>query len=131
MLRKPALWRCNFEYSKIIYFDSQEIEIETNSDIFEIMVGILIDNALKYTPESGKISISYFKDHLEIIDSGIGIPDEEREKVFDRFYRIKGNKTHGSGLGLAIAKKCADILKMKISLNGELEKSGLKVSIIF
>lgn len=114
-----------------IYFDSQEIEIETNSDIFEIMVGILIDNALKYTPESGKISISYFKDHLEIIDSGIGIPDEEREKVFDRFYRIKGNKTHGSGLGLAIAKKCADILKMKISLNGELEKSGLKVSIIF
>jgi two-component system sensor histidine kinase TctE len=71
----------------------------------------LIDNALRYTPAPGQVTVSV-KRHLTHIslsveDTGPGIAPEERERVFDRFYRVLGTRADGSGLGLAIVREIA------------------------
>lgn len=73
----------------------------------------LFDNAVKYTPENGRISVKWtsVKGYawIEIEDTGIGIPDDKREKIFDKFERIMEGKAAGAGLGLPIAK---DIIEL-------------------
>jgi len=73
-----------------------------------------IDNAIKYTPEGGKILVKAFmKDelvHIEVVDNGPGIAPEFQTRLFERFYRAAGNeKIQGTGLGLAIVKSVAEI----------------------
>jgi two-component system sensor histidine kinase TctE len=71
----------------------------------------LIDNALRYTPAPGHITVAVTERSntvvLSVQDSGPGILPEERSRVFDRFYRVLGAKAEGSGLGLAIVKEIA------------------------
>lgn len=71
----------------------------------------LIDNALRYTPVKGHVTVSVAQAAHQVIvavqDSGQGIPAVDRERVFDRFYRVLGTKTEGSGLGLAIVREIA------------------------
>ncbi len=71
----------------------------------------LIDNALRYTPAPGRVTVivSETPDYaiLAVEDSGPGIAPEERDRVFDRFYRVLGTRVEGSGLGLAIVKEIA------------------------
>ena len=94
------------------------------------MMRIFLDNAVKYTPEGGKISVSSARDDkkiaLAISDSGIGIAPENQQKIFDRFFRIDSedlvSEANGSGLGLSIAKWIADSHKIKISVASELGK---------
>ncbi|MNL64960.1 Sensor kinase CusS [compost metagenome] len=67
--------------------------------------------ALRYTPRGGHITVRVLsldeQGVLEVEDSGPGIPPEERERVFDRFYRVLGTMSDGSGLGLAIVREIA------------------------
>ncbi len=72
---------------------------------------ILTDNASKYTPSGGTIKFRVYEKngriHMEVTDSGIGIPHDELPRIFDRFYRgqnLRGDSNSGSGLGLSIAK---------------------------
>ncbi|GAC1411693.1 MAG: hypothetical protein NVSMB57_06710 [Actinomycetota bacterium] len=73
----------------------------------------LIDNAVKYTPSGGQVSIRAYNSNgtvkIAVSDSGVGIPEEERAQIFEPFYRVQGVETqHGeasSGLGLALAKR--------------------------
>ena len=73
----------------------------------------LIDNALRYTPAGGSVTVRVRRDGaggpalLEVEDTGPGIAPSERERVFERFYRILGSNTQGSGLGLAIVREIA------------------------
>jgi len=71
----------------------------------------LIDNALRYTPAGGHVTVRVQRRGerivLEVEDSGPGIPAHERERVFDRFYRVLGTSADGSGLGLAIVREIA------------------------
>ena len=71
----------------------------------------LIDNALRYTPSPGQVTVvvkRHLTQHiLAVEDTGPGIDIEERERVFDRFYRVLGTRTDGSGLGLAIVREIA------------------------
>lgn len=74
------------------------------------VVTILLDNAIKYTPESGKVFLSLKKGkkhfYLKVSDSGAGIEKEERKKIFERFYRVDKSRSESShGLGLSIAKQ--------------------------
>jgi signal transduction histidine kinase len=79
----------------------------------EQAVGILLDNAVKYTPERGEISVKAYSENgnarLEVSDSGIGVPREDIGRIFDRFYRTdEARSVRGTGLGLAIARQIAE-----------------------
>ncbi len=78
----------------------------------------LVDNAVKYTPERGSVTLSLVQDgttaHIRVKDTGIGIPRKDQSRVFERFYRVerddgsRGTITEGSGLGLSIARWIAE-----------------------
>lgn len=95
----------------------------------------LLLNSIKYTPGGGTIDISVEKDQdrslFTIKDSGVGIPCEDFDKVFDRFYRVDSSRskdTGGSGLGLAIAKKIVEVHGGEITLKSKVgEGSEFKV----
>lgn len=96
----------------------------------------LVDNAIRYTPERGRIDLSVTaRDRravLEIKDSGPGIPATERERVFDPFYRVLGSGEVGSGLGLSIVKTIADRLGADVRLGyaDEQSQAGLRVTVL-
>ncbi len=90
------------------------------------LLGILIDNAVKYTPVGGSISITYeMRDslHVSVSDTGLGIAPEHQDKVFDRFFRVdpaRSASREGAGLGLAIARCLVERYDGTISLESEL-----------
>ena len=113
------------------------VVIEGDRDLLFQMVSNLIDNAIKYTPEQGEIRVNVRKDGndaiFEVGDSGIGIPDDEKDQVFQRFYRVgKSRSLPGNGLGLSLVSAVAEIHQGVISLSdhhpGE-DYPGLMVTI--
>ena len=113
---------------------SGEALIHAPRNAIHIVLRNLLDNAIRYTPAGGQIQIATRADsqgvRLSIADSGPGIDDAERERVFDRFYRISGNQQSGSGLGLAIVKTITDRLGARIQLS-RAHIGGLQVDIAF
>ncbi len=99
------------------------------------LVKNLVDNAIRYTPEGGKIDLSLMSNSNQVIltieDSGPGIPDAEMGRVFDPFYRVAGSNETGSGLGLSIVKTIAARIGAQIQLENGKDKSGLRVRAIF
>jgi two-component system, OmpR family, sensor kinase len=87
----------------------QQVMIMGDEDGLRTVIGNLIDNAIRYIPEGGEIEVSVNTDDnhatLKINDTGPGIPEDDRERIFERFYRIPGNDVTGSGLGLSIVKQ--------------------------
>jgi two-component system OmpR family sensor kinase len=100
-----------------------------------ILMRNLIDNAVKYTPGGGTVDVAVDVVQgatvLTVEDSGPGIPAEERERVFDRFYRIAGSEAAGSGLGLAIIRAIAERHGAKLALDASERLGGLQVSVTF
>jgi signal transduction histidine kinase len=99
-----------------------------------ILARNLVDNAIRYTPAGGSVSVRVAASGdaalLTVEDSGPGIPQNERERVFDRFYRREVNERTGSGLGLSIVKNIAEQHGARIEL-GTSANGGLKVSVLF
>jgi signal transduction histidine kinase len=104
-------------------------QIEPDADIkgdpllLQILINNLLENAVKYSPREGVITASLKKNEavveLEISDEGPGIPDEEKKKIFSKFYRIGSEatrKTKGTGLGLYLCSKIADDHNADISV---------------
>ena len=91
------------------------------------LILILVDNAIKYTPQGGKVIVRQedADEHHAIFsvqDSGIGIAPEDQEKIFDRFYRVdkvRSREMGGNGLGLAIAMEILKLHKGKIFVDSE------------
>ncbi len=85
---------------------------KANKFLLERMLINLIENAVKYTPQGGSVSVNVLCPNktslrIEVIDTGIGIPSEHQERIFERFYRVDKNRSRGlggSGLGLSIVK---------------------------
>jgi len=87
----------------------------------------LVDNAVKYTPAGGHVTVRVrdaYKPAIEVEDDGIGIPPEERESVFERFYRVLGTDAEGSGLGLPIAAEIAELHQARIELQSGRDNRG-------
>ena len=89
----------------------------------------LISNAVKYTPERGKVWITLDEEHgfvrASVSDTGIGIKQEDLPRIFDRFYRVKSAETRqivGTGLGLSIVKSIVDAHLGSISVESEVGK---------
>ncbi len=93
--------------------DHLKLPINGNPTMLRELLNNLIDNALRYTPSLGSVTIRVHANHaqqqaiLEVEDTGPGIPLSERTHVFERFYRILGTEVEGSGLGLAIVREIA------------------------
>ncbi|RQH10028.1 sensor histidine kinase [Paraburkholderia dinghuensis] len=89
------------------------LEVDGNPVMLREMLSNLIDNAIRYTPAGGRITVRVRPEpaagvvHLEVEDTGMGIPAAERDRVIERFYRILGREGDGSGLGLAIVREIA------------------------
>ena len=89
-------------------------QIAGMEDAIRLMITNLTDNAVRYTPQGGRIELSSSivngRSVVRVSDNGPGIAPDERARVFDRFYRALGTKTSGTGLGLAIVKRIVDII---------------------
>jgi len=109
--------------------------VEGDPASLAILLSNLIDNALRYTPRGGRIDVSVDRDDsgcsLGVIDTGPGITPEDRERVFDRFYRGEVNEESGSGLGLSIVKRIADAHRATIALDAPADGPGLVVRVHF
>ena len=117
-------------------FESGEpLHIMGNSEVLEMAIRNLIDNAIKYTQENGAITITLRKategNQCIIADTGPGIPAEHLSDVMERFYRVPGNCEIGSGLGLSIVRRAAEIMKGHFILQNEDGKPGLKAILQF
>lgn len=101
------------------------------------LVKNLVDNAIRYTPANGRVDLSVSTTNglttLVVEDSGPGIPEAERERVFDPFYRVLGGDESGSGLGLSIVQSISARLGAKVSLGpvSHPSISGLRVNVTF
>ncbi len=115
--------------------NAQAILINGEKESLRMMLRNLLDNAVKYTPESGQVDISIQTQGdqctVTIEDSGPGIAPEDQSRVFDRFYRASDTAlVPGSGLGLAIVKIIADRHAVKISLGRSTRLGGLKLELL-
>lgn len=113
------------------------IQINAHPIALGILIRNLVDNAIRYTPHHGKIKISILEDDtnntviFRVEDNGPGIPQELQNRVFERFFRVIGNKTTGSGLGLAIVEQIALLHDAKVELSAPSVGTGLIVDVIF
>ena len=103
----------------------------------QTLVKNLVDNAIRHTPCGGRVDLSVdavgSATVLEVTDTGSGIAESERQRVFEAFYRGLGQDDQGSGLGLSIVKTIADRLgaKVQLSFTDEAQQTGLRVRVSF
>jgi two-component system sensor histidine kinase TctE len=100
------------------------------------MLSNLVDNAVRYNTRGGNVIIRVVGDDeqvaVEVEDDGPGIPEDERDKVFTRFYRLNRDQSRpGSGLGLSIVQVLAQILGARVELTSGKDNRGLRVRVVF
>ena len=112
-----------------------ELDIQSNMIVsggarqLALVLGNLIDNAVRHTPRGGQVIVSAVPDdagvRLEVLDEGHGLPESELEKVFERFHRVPGDTTEGSGLGLAVVRDVVESLGGRVQLQNRADRTGL------
>ena len=111
--------------------------ITGNKQLIEELIYNLCDNAIRYNNEGGSVTVeAYPRPHetvLRVSDTGIGIPKEHQERIFERFYRVdksRSKSTGGTGLGLAIVKHIIARHNARMNLESEVGK-GTRITVIF
>ena len=119
---------------------SQPSFVLGDAEALRTLVRNLVDNAVRYTPVGGIVDVAVQESDepgtshgavLRVVDTGPGIPLDERQRVFDRFYRSPGTAPPGSGLGMAIVKAIADAHGATIVLDTAPDSQGLSVTVSF
>lgn len=112
-----------------IYFGGESVMVAANRTLLYEMIYNVVDNAIKYNRENGNVTVTTIPYEegcaISVKDTGIGIAEEDRERIFERFYRV--DKSHsktigGTGLGLSIVKHSAMIHRAQIKIESELGK---------
>ncbi|MBQ8321503.1 MAG: hypothetical protein IJX92_03990 [Clostridia bacterium] len=118
-------------------FDGESVRIPSNAQILGQMIYNLCDNGIKYNERGGYVKVSVTRDGeravLTVKDNGIGIPKDNQDRVFERFYRVDKSRSKsigGTGLGLSIVKHAAIYHNAEILLRSE-EGVGTEIKIIF
>jgi two-component system sensor histidine kinase TctE len=113
----------------------QPASMRADSSLLDDLLSNLVDNALKYTPPGGSVTVSAGERHgkpfIAVEDSGRGIPPSEREHVRQRFYRLPDSPGHGSGLGLAIVDEIARLYEGTLTIEAGPHGIGTRVSVEF
>jgi two-component system sensor histidine kinase TctE len=103
--------------------------------LIEDLLGNLVDNALHYTPAGGHVTVrcggGRSEPYLEVEDDGPGIPEAERGRVRQRFYRLPGSQGHGCGLGLAIVEEIAHLHRAAVTIDTGAGGHGTKIRVQF
>ncbi len=111
--------------------DAENLIVYGNSTALGILIRNLVDNSIRYCNEHGRIIVRLTKLQnevmLEVSDNGPGIPAELQSRVFERFFRVLGNKSPGSGLGLAIVQQISELHGGRLMLDAPKEGTGLIV----
>ncbi len=118
-------------------FEGEPAEVMSTKEMMEELVYNLCDNAIRYNNENGTVHVSLKEEEdkvvLSVKDTGIGIPKDHQERVFERFYRVdksRSKSTGGTGLGLAIVKHIVVQSNAEIELYSE-KGIGTEIKIIF
>ncbi|MCR8642932.1 HAMP domain-containing histidine kinase [Paenibacillus sp. N1-5-1-14] len=134
---KPALEMMAKEKQVLIVTDCEEGMLQLEVDLIKILIFNLVDNALKASAEQQSIMLrTYWRDSryiLEVIDQGIGIGKEHRDKIFEPFYMADKARTrsyNGAGLGLSICQSVASIHNAVIEVSSK-ENQGTTIGVIF
>jgi two-component system OmpR family sensor kinase len=112
----------------------EPVSIRGETEGLRVLLANLVDNAIRYTPDGGRVDVSVTSKEsrvlLQVDDSGPGIPESDRPRVFDRFYRGENQQIPGTGLGMAIVKAIADRHHAMVQLDTS-ELGGLSVRVLF
>ena len=115
--------------------DVQPASILADPALLDDALSNLVDNALKYTPAGGSVTVSAGqtggRPYLAVEDTGPGIPESERQRARQRFYRLANSPGHGSGLGLAIVDEIAKLYGASLSIGSRAGGAGARVSLQF
>ncbi len=115
--------------------DIQPAAVAGNVRLLEDLLGNLVDNALHYTPPGGHITVRCGAHDgatfLEVEDDGPGIPEGERSRVRERFYRLPGSTGHGCGLGLAIVDEISRLHDANLTIDSGANHRGARIRVTF
>lgn len=113
--------------------NNEPLVIQGNATALSILIRNLVDNAIRYCDEKGLVLVKITKHAEEIIlevsDNGPGIPIEFQSRVFERFFRVLGNKSTGSGLGLAIVQQICELHGGRVVIDSPAQGTGLIVRV--
>jgi two-component system, OmpR family, sensor histidine kinase TctE len=112
----------------------QEVSIVGDERLLGELLSNLIDNALRYSNASGSVSVIVepgSSPRLCVQDDGPGIPEEERTKIFERFYRVSGSNGDGCGLGLAIVEEIARLHGASVEVTSAIDDRGSRFTVTF
>jgi two-component system sensor histidine kinase TctE len=115
--------------------DSTPASLDGDPLLLREMLNNLLDNAIRYTQVGGQVTVRVTCDGthavLAVEDNGPGIPDSERQRVFQRFYRVLGTGDEGCGLGLAIVREIAQSHAAEVTLDTGTGGIGTVVAVTF
>jgi len=115
--------------------DLRPVSTRADPSLLDDLLSNLIDNALKYTPAGGSVTLCTGErsgqPFLSVEDTGPGIPPADRARVRERFVRLPNSPGHGSGLGLAIVEEIARLFDATMSIDSGANQVGTKISIVF
>ncbi len=119
--------------------EASSLAVRGNVRLLEDLLGNLVDNAIHYTPRGGhvtvrvglRVGLRVGRPVLEVEDDGPGIPEEQRGRVRERFYRIPGSSGHCCGLGLAIVSEIAEAHGAQFSLDAGAGGMGTRARVVF
>jgi two-component system sensor histidine kinase TctE len=115
--------------------EAEPASMKADSSLLDDLLSNLVDNALKYTPAGGSVTVCAGerngKPFVAVEDTGRGIPASERQHVRQRFYRLPDSPGHGSGLGLAIVEEIARLYDGTLSIDAGANSIGTRVSVEF
>ncbi|HBC57657.1 MAG TPA: hypothetical protein DCZ03_10880, partial [Gammaproteobacteria bacterium] len=117
-------------------FSGKAIVLNANESALWALIRNLLDNAIKYSTDGGEVQIlchAYSQEiHLCVLDTGLGIPELEKERVLERFHRGLGHKEQGSGLGLSIVQRVVEMHGGRLKLANRRDgQPGLRVEVVF
>ncbi len=115
--------------------DSENIAVKGLPALLQVMLRNLLDNAVRHTPPGTRVEVSIGRQDgevfLQVLDDGIGLSVEEREKISRRFYRVLGTTGNGSGLGLSIVQRIAGIHHARLQVDAGRDGQGLSFLVVF
>jgi len=120
---------------KLIFEPCDECTINGDEDGMRTLINNLLDNAVRHTPADGQVTVSLYKQDgkgvLKVTDTGPGVADAEKNKIFQRFYRVPGTSMSGAGLGLAIVKDVANNHGAIVTVANGPRNIGTTFSVVF